>query len=257
MYHSNKSPAPTQTEQLITSLEIAEISGVTHANLLKSIRKQEEAWKKVSGVNFYSAKYKDDQGKLRPMYNLSKSESLYISSKFNDEVRAKLVLRWVELENNKSSNTSNLLEQSLGDYPHDTVITVAMGDSSNQIYIKDGVRLCKMATVFSYLGYYNSPTHYIAKIKKGVTEKIAIGKQKVWFIDIVAFGEMLNYGQNHPFGKVQEIYQGCFGKTVEKDKDNPCTYHFTDSEILEIISNVNKKPINKTKVLELLLNGKN
>ncbi|NDV93478.1 hypothetical protein D0T84_00910 [Dysgonomonas sp. 521] len=32
------------------------------------------------------------------MYELSKTESLYVATKFNDEARAKLILRWEELE---------------------------------------------------------------------------------------------------------------------------------------------------------------
>jgi hypothetical protein len=42
--------------------------------------------------------YKDANGQLRPCYQLTKTECLYIATKFNDEARAKLVLRWQELE---------------------------------------------------------------------------------------------------------------------------------------------------------------
>ena len=33
-----------------------------------------------------------------PYFSLTKTETLYIATKFNDEARAKLVLRWEELE---------------------------------------------------------------------------------------------------------------------------------------------------------------
>ena len=33
-----------------------------------------------------------------PCYQLTKTETLYIATKFNDEARARLVLRWEELE---------------------------------------------------------------------------------------------------------------------------------------------------------------
>lgn len=42
--------------------------------------------------------YLDANGQERPCYYLTKRESLYIATKFNDEARAKLVLRWEELE---------------------------------------------------------------------------------------------------------------------------------------------------------------
>ena len=35
---------------------------------------------------------------MRPMYQLNKAECLYVATKFNDEARAKLVIRWEELK---------------------------------------------------------------------------------------------------------------------------------------------------------------
>ena len=58
----------------------------------------EPAWVKVNGRNFALVEYKDAKGELRPCYQLTKTECLYIATKFNDEARAKLVLRWEELE---------------------------------------------------------------------------------------------------------------------------------------------------------------
>ena len=55
------------SEQTMTSLEIAELTGKQHKNIM-------------------------------PCYQLTKTECLYIATKFNDEARAKLVLRWEELE---------------------------------------------------------------------------------------------------------------------------------------------------------------
>lgn len=38
---------------------------------------------------------------LLPCYQLTKTECLYIATKFNDEARARLVLRWEELGSEK------------------------------------------------------------------------------------------------------------------------------------------------------------
>lgn len=103
MNAQNNRPAPSLTEPTITSIEIAEISGKPHSDLMKSIRKQEVSWVKVNGGNFSLVKYKDKKGEERPMYLLTKMESLYITSKFNDELRAQLVKRWYDLENHKVS----------------------------------------------------------------------------------------------------------------------------------------------------------
>ena len=58
----------------------------------------EPAWMNVAGSNFRLGSYKDANSQLRPCYQLTKTECLYIATKFNDEARARLVLRWQELE---------------------------------------------------------------------------------------------------------------------------------------------------------------
>ena len=82
----------------MTSLEIAELTGKQHKNVMQAIRNMEPAWEKVNGLKFQLVEYRDQKGELRPCYQLTKTECLYIATKFNDEARAKLVLRWEELE---------------------------------------------------------------------------------------------------------------------------------------------------------------
>lgn len=84
--------------QSMTSLEIAQVTGKMHKHVMEAIRKMEPAWLKVNGSNFRLVDYKDSKGELRPCYSLSKTECLYIATKFNDEARAKLVIRWQQLE---------------------------------------------------------------------------------------------------------------------------------------------------------------
>ena len=86
------------TNQTMTSLEIAELTGKQHKDVMKAIRNMEPAWSKVNGRNFALVEYQDKKGELRPCYHLTKTECLYIATKFNDEARARLVLRWQELE---------------------------------------------------------------------------------------------------------------------------------------------------------------
>jgi len=85
-------------EERITSLEIAELTGKAHKDVMKAIRSMEPAWEKITGRNFALSEYKDSTGRSLPCYHLSKLESLYIITKFNNEARAKLVMRWAELE---------------------------------------------------------------------------------------------------------------------------------------------------------------
>lgn len=88
----------------MTSLEIAEITGKLHKHIMESIRKMEVAWEKINGSRFRLVEYTDHKGEKRPCYQLTKTECLYIATKFNDEARAKLVLRWEELENQTRKN---------------------------------------------------------------------------------------------------------------------------------------------------------
>lgn len=96
----------------MTSLQIAEITGKRHADVMKSIRKMEPAWEKVAEGKFSLGSYKDENNQDRPCFSLNKEECLYIATKFNDEARAKLIKRWKELEeqHQKPSVPQNYLE---------------------------------------------------------------------------------------------------------------------------------------------------
>jgi len=86
----------------MSSREIAEVALKQHKDVLETIRNMEPAWEKVCGRKF-PLTYNDvpmpnGGSRKEPMYQLSKTECLYVATKFNDEARAKLVVRWEELE---------------------------------------------------------------------------------------------------------------------------------------------------------------
>ena len=89
-------------EQRMTSLDIAEVTGKSHKNVLQAIRNMEDAWEKVHGLKFQLMQIRMELPnggyRLVPAFSLTKTESLYVATKFNDEARAKLVKRWYELE---------------------------------------------------------------------------------------------------------------------------------------------------------------
>ena len=91
-------------QQTMTSLQIAEVTGKRHSDVLEAIRNMEPAWEKVAQRKFPLGSYKDSNNQSRPCYYLNKRECLYIATKFNDEARAKLILRWEELENAHHKN---------------------------------------------------------------------------------------------------------------------------------------------------------
>lgn len=85
-------------KQTMNSREIAELSGKLHKHVLDAIRTMEEAWVNVTGTKFRLSEYTDPTGRKLPQYELSKKECLYIATKFNDEARARLIIRWEQLE---------------------------------------------------------------------------------------------------------------------------------------------------------------
>lgn len=101
-------------KETMSSIEIAELTGKPHNDVLKAIRTMEPAWGKVTEGKFSLSEYKDSTGRTLPMYELSKIECLYIATKFNDEARAKLVLRWEELETERQRplSTAEMLVRS-------------------------------------------------------------------------------------------------------------------------------------------------
>jgi len=69
--------------QMMTSLEIAELTGKPHNDILKAIRKMEPAWEKVCQGKFSltSRTIVQPNGGTRevPCYQLTKTECLYIA----------------------------------------------------------------------------------------------------------------------------------------------------------------------------------
>ena len=101
-----------ESQQTMSSLEIAKLTGKPHNDVMKAIRKMEPAWEKVHEGKF-SLMFRETEignGATRkdPYYELTKTECLYVATKFNDEARAKLVIRWEELEKKARANMLQL-----------------------------------------------------------------------------------------------------------------------------------------------------
>ena len=64
-----------EAEQRMTSLDIAQVTGKMHKDVLKAIRNMEPAWLKVNGRHFALVDYKDSKGELRPCITEDRIES--------------------------------------------------------------------------------------------------------------------------------------------------------------------------------------
>lgn len=118
---TNNNISQITDNQTMTSLQIAEITGKNHYDVLKAIRKMEPAWEKTADGKFAVSEYKDKTGKKCPMFILTKTECLFVATKFNDQARAKLVLRWEQLENERRQQpqTSDVSPQASDTLPVD------------------------------------------------------------------------------------------------------------------------------------------
>lgn len=238
----------------MSSLEIAEIMGKRHYHLLRDIRSMEPAWEKLTGTKFGFSEYTDASGKRNVMFELSMLECLYVATKFRDEDRAKLVLRWFDLEKGCRSANKGLPVRS--GYPEETVLTVKMGRLSNQIYVRGGEIFAKYAPICRCLGYESTPTYLLGRLGAGNVLKVAVGKNDAWFINGAGFGELLQVRQGVAFSVIRMLWHDLFGVTDIPCEGDVLSYGFTESEMLDILFAINEKPVNKSRVICLLSKGK-
>ena len=91
-------------------------------DIMEAIRKMEPAWEKVNGLKFQLVEYRDAKGELRPCYQLTKTECLYIATKFNDEAShgARHAVTWRVLQHVHlyKNHLPSRLRSPLGFKPH-------------------------------------------------------------------------------------------------------------------------------------------
>lgn len=87
----------------ITSLQVSEITGREHKNVMRDIRNLLNQLENRNGFSFELVNYVDQKGELRPCYNLTKKDSLLLASGYDANLRAKIINRWEELERQKQT----------------------------------------------------------------------------------------------------------------------------------------------------------
>lgn len=95
----------TTAEQKMSSREIAEMYGKPHNDTLKKIRSLENAYVQAYGAegNFSHGSYIDENNQKRPEIRLTKSQALFVASRFDAVLHAKIQKRWEDLETGKST----------------------------------------------------------------------------------------------------------------------------------------------------------
>ena len=157
----------------MTSLEIAELTGKQHFHVMEAIRKMEPAWKKVCKSNFRltSRTIVQPNGGTRevPCYVLTKTECLYIATKFNDEARARLVLRWQELELQEQQRRQQLCLPSLYPRKHRELLRAIVAVRTGISFYK--VDLKALDAAYSITFPKSTPINVNKKRKDDVTKR--------------------------------------------------------------------------------------
>ena len=94
----------------MSSLEIAEVTGKEHKNVMRDI--QTLLSQGVDKLNFERISYKDSMNRVRDAYQLTYKGVLILASGYNPVLREKIINRWEELETGKAEPKFSQQQQS-------------------------------------------------------------------------------------------------------------------------------------------------
>lgn len=106
-------------EERISSVELAELCGKQHKNVLSDIKRMEPEYLGVFGqelsfqLSFTIRQLPNGGSKKDPFYSLTKSQSLFVVSSYNTTIRAMVQKRWEDLEREKQLNTPKTFSEAL------------------------------------------------------------------------------------------------------------------------------------------------
>lgn len=87
-----------KSQEIMTSLQIAEVTGKRHSDVLRDIRNLVEQLDDGDQRNFALVEYTDGKGEKRPMFEIAKKGCLCLASGYDANLRMKIINRWEELE---------------------------------------------------------------------------------------------------------------------------------------------------------------
>ena len=210
----------------------------------------------VEGVDFQSLRKNAQRGAASPISYFLTVECMeyFIAKKVKPvfDVYRSVFHKAVD----EAKNANKQLNENASDYRENTVITVKMGSAVNQIYVSDGVIFAKISPIMRYIGYSQgvSPM-YVDRIGETHFKKIATGTQEAWFVDVDGFAKLLEMTKIPVSStKMNDVYRMFRVETAEPTQKY--TYNFTDGDMLDVLAELMKTPVNKLRVQQMLLNGK-
>lgn len=99
--------------EVMTSIQIAELTGKRHANVMRDIKNIVQQLDNQAELNFELSEYKDSTGKSNPVYLLTKKGSLCLAAGYNANLRMKIIDRWEQLESQNRYKIPKTLSEAL------------------------------------------------------------------------------------------------------------------------------------------------
>jgi hypothetical protein len=192
----------------------------------------------------------EEQGTWAFDYRIAMRFAQWLSPEFSIAVDELLLNLLVDNVNN-----SRQIPQSatLGE---ETVITVPMGSSINQIWVSGGVIYARLNPILRYIGLSTSPTkERIAEIGREHFLLIKTEKKPAYFVNFAGFNGLIESMTRKMSARtLYEIYH-MFG-VPDSDNHAGISYGFTSDEMHDILKAANRRPYNRADLLDLLLSGK-
>ncbi len=101
--------------QTMTSLQIAEITGKRHSDVMRDVRNllEQGVQERNFALSYTIRELPNGGSKQEPYYNLTKTGCLILASGYNALLREKIIDRWEELESGKATPTAQLSRKEL------------------------------------------------------------------------------------------------------------------------------------------------
>lgn len=194
--------------QTMSSVEIAELCGKQHKNVMRDITKIFNELK-FEPVDF-SGTYVDAKGETRPCYYLPKRECLILVSGYSTALRAKIIDRWQELE-------GQLAEPQI-DYSKPEALLGVLNHLQSQIEQRNHViaalepKAMALESLQRHEGLFGL-TEAAKILEMQPKQFILFLQQKGWVYRRMASGHLLPYQD-----KIQKGLMDCSTVTIQTNK---------------------------------------
>lgn len=154
----------------------------------------------------------------------------------------------------ETAQESKQITQKASMYQEETLISVPLGDEMIRIWVRNGVIYAPASRIMRYIGYESGVSAQFRErfgehfISVNVNEK-----QSQYFVSLAGFVEMAKYWKvsTEKYHNILIMYGD-----REPEPLPEWAYCFTEGEMLNLIGILNRRPLNRHDVIEILLNSK-